>query len=368
MGGIERYTSYLAKGLMAEGNRVLVVTTNPGYLPNYERMDGVPVVRLPAIPLIDGRFPVPKLNKEFFQLHKKLLRLSPDVVLVNARFYFHSLYGILFGRGQKARTLVLDHGSGHLSVHNKLFDTLGGWFEHGLTALEKCFCHEFYGVSHASVNWLSHFHIRAKDTLPNAVDLNAIEERLAHPKIDFRRKYGIPKDASVLVYTGRLLEEKGLLPLKEAFDRLCKKRDDVYLLIAGDGPLEKELGCSRNSHMRLTGRLDAGEITDLLGSSDIFCLPSVSEGFSTSMLEAAACRNYVMITESSCPYELLKDSTYASILPDARPETIFHALETALNNKEQTKEAAQKVYEELKAHFTWDKTVEKLEKLMDIQS
>lgn len=364
MGGVERYTSCLAKELKALGNSVLVVTTNPGGLPAYQRMDDIPVLRLPSIPLIGGRFPIPKLNGDFFRLHYKLKHLSFDVVLVNTRFYFHSLYGILYGRENKARTLVLDHGSGHLSVQNHFFDFLGDLFEHGITALEKFFCKEFYGVSLASVKWLEHFHITAKGTLPNAVDLPWIEERLSHPAVDFRTLYKIPEDAVVFVYTGRLLPEKGLLPLAEAFHRLCEVREDIYLLLAGDGPLADSLEHSANSRLILTGRLEAPEIIDLLGCSDIFCLPSVSEGFSTSILEAVACGCYVMVTRSACPFELLEDSSYAAILDNAKPSTIEAAMKTALEDKAQRNTACQKALENLKGHFTWDQTAKKLVSLV----
>lgn len=363
MGGIERYTSFVAKGLIERGERVLVVTTNPGKLPDYERMDGVPVLRLPALPLLEGRFPVPKLNRRFFRLHQKLKAISPDIVLVNARFYFHSLYGILWGRGHKALTLVLDHGSSHLSIHQPLFDLLGSWFEHSLTALEKIFCQEFYGVSKASVAWLSHFHIQAKGILPNAVDLSAIEERLAHPNLRVRDIYQIPQDATVLVYTGRLLREKGLLPLKKAFDLLCEQRDDIYLLIAGDGPLYQKLKRSDNDRMILTGRLSADEIIDLLGASDIFCLPSASEGFSTSLLEAVACKNHVLVTKNACPFELLKDESYASIIENPSPALICKALNRAVEQEDYRCSSARKAYDELKAHLTWDKTLNLLQKI-----
>lgn len=359
MGGVERYTSYLAKGLMAEGNQVLVITTNPGDLPDYQKLDGVPVLRLPAISLMDGRFPIPRPGRKFLRLHRRLAGIHPDVVLVNTRFYFHSLYGILWGRSQNARTLVLDHGSGHLYLPNPVLNQLGQWYEHGITVLEKHFCREYYGVSLASVKWLRHFHIHARGILPNAIDLSAITQRLAQPKTDFRKKYQIPSDALVIVYTGRLIPEKGLLPLRDGFLRFQKKYSNAYLLLAGDGPLENSLNAYQSSHILLTGRLQQDAIIDLLHASDIFCLPSVSEGFSTSILEAAACRNYLIITASACPRELLKDPAYAAILPDAKPDTICQALYAAAKDPNGRTKATEKTWKQLKTHFTWEKTLEK---------
>lgn len=359
MGGVERYTSYLAKGLLAKNWQVLVITTNPGTLPDEQILDGVPVLRLPAYPFIDGRFPVPLPGKKFLQLHRKLDRIQPDVVLVNTRFYFHSLYGVLWGWKKGARTLLLDHGSGHLYLPNPGLNLLGQWFEHGITALEKRFCREYYGVSLASVKWLRHFHIKACGILPNAIDLDFIDQRLARPRTDFRQMYQIPPDAVVLVYTGRLIPEKGLLPLRDAFASLVRQHPETYLLLAGDGHLEEELKHTAPPHMFLTGRLSQDEVIDLLGCSDMFCLPSVSEGFSTSVLEAAACGNYLVITDSACPEELIKDSSYASVLPDTRPNTIYKALSAALEEPLRRAHAAEKTRKRLENNFTWEKTLER---------
>ena len=97
LGGLELYIRHMAQGLLADGNRVLVITPNPGGLPTYERMDDVPIVRLPSFPLMDGRFPIPKPNRKFFHLHTKLMARRPDRVIVNTRFYLHSLYGVFIG-------------------------------------------------------------------------------------------------------------------------------------------------------------------------------------------------------------------------------------------------------------------------------
>lgn len=365
MGGVERYTSYLAKGLLAEGNRVLVITSNPGGLPDHEKLDGVPVLRLPAVPLVDGRFPVPRPCGKFLRLHRKLKALRPDVVLVNTRFYFHSLYGILYGRARHARTILLDHGSGHLHMPDPLLDPPARWFEHGITALEKCFCREFYGVSRASAAWLGHFHIQARGILPNAVDLREIDGRLRHPRTDFRQAYGIPPEDTVIIYTGRLIPEKGVPALRDAFLSLAGERSDIWLLLAGDGPLEEALRSRPHPRMRLTGRLSPEDVTDLLRAGDIFCLPSVSEGFSTSILEAAACKDYVIVTESACPRELFPDASFACVLPDGKPDTIRRALSEAADHPDRREAAASRARKRLEEHFTWEAVLRQLHRFLD---
>lgn len=363
LGGVERYTYHLARELIRRGDQVVIVTSNVQRLPSYEKMDGIPVYRFPCINLLDGRFPVLWPGGDFWKIHRMLKKKHFDKVIVNTRFYPHSLYGVLFGRKHRAKTIVIDHGSSHLTVHNPFWDTVGGWYEHFFTGILKIFCKDYYGVSQASIQWLKHFHIQAKGALYNAIDLDEIQKRLANPLRDFRKEYGIPKEAKLVTFTGRLLAEKGLLPLVKAMKNISRKYPDTYLCIAGDGDLEEELKKRADSHIKLLGRLDAGEIVDLLSATDIFCLPSVSEGFSTSLLEAAACRNFIVVTDSSCPYELLPDSGYARILEKLSARSIEDGLFWALTHPQECQKASERVYERLVKHFTWEIVTDRIQEI-----
>lgn len=363
LGGVERYTYHLAKELQSRGDHVVIITSNVQRLSSYERMDGIPVYRLPCVNLLEGRFPVLKPTGDFWKIHKRLKKLSVDRVIVNTRFYPHSLYGVLFGRLHRAKTIVIDHGSSHLTVHSPFWDTVGGWYEHLFTKILQLFCRDFYGVSQASIQWLSHFHIQARGALYNAIDLEKIKDRLRDPKRDFRAEYQIPQEADVITFTGRLLKEKGLLPLTEAVKHICEKLPSVYLCIAGDGDLEEELNAHPHPHIKLLGRLDGDEIIDLLSDSDIFCLPSVSEGFSTSLLEAAACRNYIVVTDTACPRELIPGPSYGSILDELSEKAIEQGLLWALEHPKERAQAADRAYERLKKNFTWEIVTDKVQAL-----
>ena len=158
LGGVERYTYNLAKQLIQDGNKVIIVTSNVYHLKNHELVNGIPVYRIPCYNLLEGRYPVIKFNKEFWWIHRKLKSKKIDMVIVNTRFYLHSLYGMLFARQKKAKCITLDHGTSHLSVHNRLWDTIGEIFEHAFTKIDYLFCKEYYGVSKACNQWLGHFH------------------------------------------------------------------------------------------------------------------------------------------------------------------------------------------------------------------
>ena len=103
MGGVERYTYNLAKKLVEDGNKVVIVTSNVYKLPEYERVDGIPVYRVPCWNLLAGRYPVLKMNTRFWKINRALKKKKFDMVIVNTRFYPHSLYGMMLAKKNKSK-------------------------------------------------------------------------------------------------------------------------------------------------------------------------------------------------------------------------------------------------------------------------
>ena len=79
LGGVERYTYNLAKQLIQDGNKVIIVTSNVYHLKNHELVNGIPVYRIPCYNLLEGRYPVIKFNKEFWWIHRKLKSKKIDI-------------------------------------------------------------------------------------------------------------------------------------------------------------------------------------------------------------------------------------------------------------------------------------------------
>lgn len=363
MGGVERYTYNLAKRLVERGNEVTVVTSNIYKLPSYEKEEGIHVYRVPCMNLLDGRYPVLKVSRKFMKINRMLRRRKYDIVIVNTRFYLHSLYGMVFAWKNSISCIAIEHGTSHLSVHHKILDSVGAVYEHILTRIERIYCKDFYGVSKACNEWLMHFHIPAKGVLYNSIDINEI--RQIKKDLFYRNKYNIPKDATVVTFTGRLLAEKGLSELMNVMDRLCQRRKDIYLFIAGDGDLREEVIKRRTDYIIPLGKIEFEDIVILLRESDIFCLPSFSEGFSTSILEAAACKCYILTTERGGAKELIINKEYGSIIPNNREDVLYREFISILDNQEKRKEAVELTYQRLQSCFTWDNVVDQIERICE---
>ena len=360
MGGVERYTYNLAKKLVEKGHDVTVVTSNTEQAVVCEKMEGIMVYRVPCLNMLHGRYPVLIPNRQFWSIHRSISEKKYDMVIVNTRFYLHSLYGVLFGRKNHVRQIVIEHGTGHMTLHNSVLDFVENVVEHAITAIEKPLCKEFYGVSEACLDWLHHFHIKGSGTLYNAIDLESVEEQLQNPVCSFRKQFHIPDDAVVVSFTGRLLKEKGILTLIKAVKDLNKTYSNLYLLIAGDGDEEETVLREKSNQIIPLGRISAEEVIALLKETDIFCLPSDSEGMSTSVLEAVACRDFVITTKRGGAREIILDDTYGMIMDNNNLDTVERALEAAALNPELRETAVELAYKNLQKKFTWDIVADKV--------
>jgi glycosyltransferase involved in cell wall biosynthesis len=104
-----------------------------------------------------------------------------------------------------------------------------------------------------------------------------------------RSAHGIPEEAAVFLFLGRLNRDKGVLDLADAFAALDNAA--AWLLVAGPdeadlrGEMERRLGASL-ARTRFVGYTDRPE--DFMAAADVFCLPSYREGFGMVIIEAAA--------------------------------------------------------------------------------
>ncbi len=367
VGGVERYTNNLAKQLCKCGHSVTVVTSSLKNLENLETSaEGIEIIRLPSFLFMNGRFPVIKPNKEFFKLTKKLWKQKFDIAVINTKLYPLSLYASFAAKRHKTFQIEIEHGTAHLVSNKGIVETLFNAVEHSFCFLLKINCKDFYGVSKACGTWLKHFGITAKGELYNAVNPDEINEVASTSDKDYKKLLNLKDDSLIISYAGRLIPDKGVLVMKQALPLIKERIPNAVMVFAGNGECYDELSGLKDAGLHLLGEVSYADSLALIKQSDIFLMPTRSEGFSCTVLEAAALRTPIITTATGGSPELLIDQHHGEILRDMSVDHAVSAVSRALGNDEWRKSAAQKSYQRLSDNFTFEKTADALIKVIDL--
>lgn len=354
MGGVELYTENLARALANMGCKVTVATMNTHNSESFEQQGNVAIVRLPALNALRGRYPVPKINAKYRAAMKCLANAHPDYVVVNTRFYPLSLAGLAFARKLGIAPVLIEHGSAHLAMGSPAVNSVVETIEHAMTALDKRYRPACYAVSKKASAWLEHFGIESAGELPNAIDADAFTAEASLRA--FRTELGIPANALLVASAGRLVPEKGVLQLARVARLLEQAHANVHVIMAGAGPLESQLAECSSSNLHLVGKLNRADLTALLAQADVYCLPSRSEGFATTLLEAAACETPAIVTNVGGTDELIPDACYGTVIANMEPETVFEALQCAEANRQALRAQGKAAGARVREMCSWERT------------
>lgn len=360
VGGVERYTAGICHELIKHEHRVTIVTSSLPSLPNYEVCDdGVYIIRLPVIPFMAGRFPVLKVSREKSNFKEYFAKNKPDFCVIQTRFYTSSIMAARLCKKYSVPAVVIEHGTAHL-MHGGVVGIAANIYEHIVCRYIYRQCRDFYGVSLACCNWLKHFGISTDKVLYNSVnpeEINALAESGKKSLISYT---GTSKSNTTIVFTARFIPEKGVKQLMAAFKQIHQKYPDTHLVMSGDGPLWKWADSQKNENVILTGKLPYEENLALIKAGDLFILPTYSEGFASTVLEAAALKTVILTTPTGGSPQLILDSDYGILFPTMEEDSIFSALDKAISEPEWRNRAVEKAYRNLMNNFTWEKTCQRL--------
>ena len=183
------------------------------------------------------------------------------------------------------------------------------------------------------------FYVRQVHADPAKVDViyNAVDFAQAQPtrsRADVRRECGVPEDAVLGGVIARLTEQKGhrfLFDAIAATPALAR----MHLIVIGGGELQSALvrqveglGLSGRVHF-LGPRRDLG---DLLGSMDIFLMPSLWEGLPLSLVLAMGAGLPVVATAVAGIPEVVADGRTGLLVPPGDRTALAAALETLVTD------------------------------------
>ena len=346
VGGMERQTYVLAKGLAKRGFKTVVLTVrNPSSLLPYEQLEHFPVYRV-----------APGANRwlAMIPVHRALIRLQGkyDLICV-CGFRTLGVPAILVGNHLGKRVVLRAENIGELS---------GAYFDAGLSRFNLKHsspvvrqlnrvrqsmlrrCDRFIAISSPVEREFYHQGVvREKLSLiPNSVDLQCFRPASSSDARQLRDRLRLPQNSFIVCFSGRIVKSKGVLELLEAWKsvlRWIKTSPRILslrplLLIVGEGggdtgSCEVEARCFCREHVLgdsvfFTGGVE--NVEDYLRASDIYVLPTREESFGLSVLEAMACGLAVVSTSVGGLADYVRHGENALVIAPGVAEQIADAI------------------------------------------
>ena len=187
----------------------------------------------------------------------------------------------------------------YMHYWDSLSDALGGlldpFFTSAVEKYDQMICNKADAIitpSAKAARYLGELDLISPVTvIPNGIKLDNF---YPWPSDYLQSHFGVPTGKKVLLWVGRLNQEKRPLLAYDLFRELCRQRDDVCLVMVGDGALRAEIEARRRrdglqERLFLTGLVNYGQMAAVYNSADLWLSTSQSEVHPMVALEAIAC-------------------------------------------------------------------------------
>lgn len=177
-------------------------------------------------------------------------------------------------------------------------------------------------------------------------NVNGVDVEYFHPeafsedaKEQLRASLEIKKEDFVFVYVGRLVIDKGLRELVEAFDTISKNHKNVKLILVGpkenaQNPLKKNMFeiISNNENIISVGYQQ--DVRPYFSVSDVFVLPSYREGFPNAVLQAGAMGLPSIVTDICGCNEIISNNENGIVISKKNQKELEMAMAKFLQNND----------------------------------
>ncbi|MDR6567619.1 Glycosyltransferase involved in cell wall bisynthesis [Chitinophaga ginsengisegetis] len=176
----------------------------------------------------------------------------------------------------------------------------------------------------------------------NGVNLQKFNPDQQYP--DLRAEYGIPENKLLICFIARMTYQKDPVCMVKGFAAALQQAPDLHLLMIGDGELMAaavNAAAEAGVEKQVTFAGFRQDVPAVLHAGDIYCLPSLWEGFPIGVLEAMAMGKAVIASDVDGTKEAVKDGENGLLVPSGNPAALGaaivrvakdHTLRTTLQN------------------------------------
>lgn len=350
-GGIEIVVEELCTRMVEQGNEVTCFNRAGHHVSGAEydkaQQGEYKGIRLKTVPTIDKKGLAAVTSSFFSALYSAFGKF--DVVHIHAEGpAFFCWIPKLFGK----RVIVTIHGIDW--QREKWRDGFGSKFIRQGEKNAVKYADEIIVLSKGVQDYFKKTYGRNTCFIPNGVNRPKILEADL-----IAEKFGLSKDSYIL-FLGRLVPEKGIRYLVEAFKQV---KTDKKLVIAGgssdtDAFANELKGLAKDDdRIIFTGFVQGAMLDELYSNAYIYTLPSDLEGMPLSLLEAMSYGNCCLVSDIPECAEVVEDK--ALIFQKTNVEDLQEKLQDACDHPEMVMKMKNQAADFICAKYNWDEVVDK---------
>ncbi|GGK09097.1 glycosyltransferase [Luteimonas terricola] len=320
-GGLERVVIDLAKAQAATGHDCQVICLfEAGSLAPELASHGIPVIACGKRDGADLRA-IWRLRRALAAQRTEVLHSHNDIP-----HYYAMVAALGLGLRRVVNTRHGMGGSNPASRRERLFRQSMRWTDVAVAVSEAA------GRRLADVGLVPPHKLHV---LPNGIRAHAFRERDPQSRAQLATSLGLAPDTQLVGFVGRLNWAKDLGTMIAAFAHVHARRDDVALVLVGEGgdrsALETAIAqAGVGDHVFLLG--DRSDVHELLPAFSMFAMSSISEGYSIALLEACACALPIVATRVGGNSEIVTDGVNGLVVPPRDPEALAAAIDNLLDD------------------------------------
>ncbi len=351
--GIARFLSEIIPPL-SESYGITVVA------PDFGKVDmGVPILRIPTTGLRLGDYRFPKVSlamrhaiKEADLVFSNTIGPIGGMGIVLARWYHKPIIHFMHAVDWELTSKSVAHGKLATRILIQLFtrflynraNVIAVPYREAIELLRK------NGVRRPE-----------KVVIRLGVDTDKFTPVDEETKKERKKALGIDPEKTVIGFIGRVAREKGIDIITAAFADIQRDRDDIQLLIVGDGVPTMVRGLQQ---MRgVTYVKPRGDIVHEMQAVDIFVLASLTETTSLVTLEAMACEKIVIASSVGYVKSYIAEKENGMLFARGNATTLRIKLQAVLEHPERYRDLGPAARKTVMRRFSWKRTVEQMREL-----
>lgn len=325
--GVSTSIASLEKALKEAGHEVFIVTVNPEDM-SYKYEDDERIIRIPGIPTgiydyrLTGIYPLKAITK--------IKNWNLDII------HSHTEFGI----GTFARIIAKQYNIPLVHTYHTMYEDYVHYITKGhfdksskkvVEHLTMFYCdktaRELIVPSRKTYNMFKSKYDIEKDIriVPTGIEIERFfKENFKEEEVkELKKELNITSNDFVIMYVGRLAEEKNIKLLLEAHKKIVKKNSNIKLLIVGGGPdydsyVDWTIKNKLEKNIILTGAVPWSDIPIYYQLADIFATASVTETQGLTLIEAMA---------ASVPVVCAKDDAFLDVVKEDLNGKLFETKE-----------------------------------------